>query len=527
MTMINLGNLSADDLLLINACADPTVFIRSYCHLYDNETERWIPFALWPAQAEAIRAMQAHRRLIILKPRQIGLTWCAASFVLWNAIFKPGSSTLITSIGDREAKKFLARIMGMIARLPGPVQVALACPTNEHEITLANGSTIESLPPGAGHSFAVGTVVIDEAAKMQTDKALERVLESVQPIVDKGGRLVMLSTPEKSRPNSMFNRTFEGAVAGKNNWTPLFLPWQCRPGRTQPWYDQELASQTYNRGSREAALDYMHQEYPATAAEALAARTTDKRIPASWLCQCYQPLSSMPVPRDAQAIPGLVVYRVPDTNPSRPKVRYVVAGDPAEGNPNSDDSACHVLRVDNGEEVASFAGKHEPALFAGYVDRLAAWYNQASIMIERNNHGHAVLLWLKEHSRQQVMAGHDDKPGWLSSEKGKSLLYATACDLFKNRETILHSLATHTQLTSIEGATQRAPQGQHDDRAMSFVMGLQAVMMLSKHGSSYVSRMRPQDNPFHPSKVPPGVFMTDRDRMDGETYLERVRRLRL
>ena len=49
-----------------------------------------------------------------------------------------------------EAKKFLARIMGMIARLPGPVQVALACPTNEHEITLANGSTIESLPLGPG-----------------------------------------------------------------------------------------------------------------------------------------------------------------------------------------------------------------------------------------------------------------------------------------------------------------------------------------------------------------------------------------
>ena len=49
-----------------------------------------------------------------------------------------------------EAKVFLARIMGMIARLPGPVQVALACPTNEHEITLANGSTIESLPLGPG-----------------------------------------------------------------------------------------------------------------------------------------------------------------------------------------------------------------------------------------------------------------------------------------------------------------------------------------------------------------------------------------
>ena len=43
MTMINLGNLSADDLLLINACADPTVFIRSYCHLYDNERSGGYP----------------------------------------------------------------------------------------------------------------------------------------------------------------------------------------------------------------------------------------------------------------------------------------------------------------------------------------------------------------------------------------------------------------------------------------------------------------------------------------------------
>ena len=278
----NCPELLAEDLRLINACADPAAFARNYCRIYDNETERWIPFTLWPAQVEAIRAMHAHRRLIILKPRQIGLTWCAAAgLVLWNAIFKPGSSTLITSIGDREAKKVVARIMGMIERLPEPVKPVLGRPTNEHIITLANGSTIESLPPGAGHSFAVGTVVIDEAAKMETDKTLEQVLESVQPIVDQGGRLVMLSTPEKSRPNSTFNRTFEGAVAGKTNWTPLFLPWQCRPGRTQQWYDQELASQTYNRGSHEAALDYMHQEYPATAAEALAARTTDKRIPAT------------------------------------------------------------------------------------------------------------------------------------------------------------------------------------------------------------------------------------------------------
>ena len=150
----------------------------------------------------------------------------------------------------------------------------------------------------------------------------------------------------------------------------------------------------------------MHQEYPATAAEALAARTTDKRIPASWLCQCYQPLSSMPVPRDWPAIPGLVVYRVPDTNPSRPKVRYVVAGDPAEGNPNSDDSACHVLRV----------------LDAAFD---AAWAAQAGLIGER-----------------RCRKSRCERPLFSASLK-----------------------ATYRD----QQATQRAPQGQHDDRAMSFV----------------------------------------------------------
>ena len=43
------------------------------------------------------------------------------------------------------------------------------------------------------------------------------------------------------------------------------------------------------------------------------------------------------------------------------RTRYVVGADPAEGNPTSDPSALEVLDADSGEEVASLAGRYEPA----------------------------------------------------------------------------------------------------------------------------------------------------------------------
>jgi hypothetical protein len=77
------------------------------------------------------------------------------------------------------------------------------------------------------------------------------------------------------------------------------------------------------------------------------------------------------------------------------------------------------------------------------------------VLVERNNHGHAVLLWLEDNSRLWRLEGHDGNEGWLTT-KGKALLYDAAADAFREGETLLHSFATFTQLASIEGATLRA-----------------------------------------------------------------------
>jgi hypothetical protein len=223
-------------------------------------------------------------------------------------------------------------------------------------------------------------------------------------------------------------------------------------------------------------LDDLAEQYPATDTEAMAPRSFDKRLPAEWLERCYRP--SPPVRETSPAsrppaIPGLIVYGI-----ARYGQRYVIGADPAEGNPTSDESALDVMNAESGEEVATLAGRFEPATFAAHLDAVGRYYNEAPAMVERNNHGHAVLLWLRENSCLIRLIGHDGKEGWLTNTKGKSLLYDKAGSALRDGDCSIRGLDVYSQLASIEGSTQRAPEGQQDDKATAFVLALAGRDML-------------------------------------------------
>src|SRR5690606_7879275 len=96
-------------------------------------------------------------------------------------------------------------------------------------------------------------------------------------------------------------------------------------------------------------------------------------------------------PSSIPAIPGLTLYMPPVVGR-----HYVIGVDPAEGNPNSDDSVATVLDAERWEEVANIVGKVEPGLFAHFVDQVSHYYNGAAALVERNNHGHTVIRALRE-----------------------------------------------------------------------------------------------------------------------------------
>ena len=439
---------------------EPAYFLDTYGQIYDATLGAWLPFHLWPAQLEVLQAIEAQRLTIIVKARQLGLTWLVLGFALWRLLFHPAATVLLFSRRDDEAVDLLkVRLRGLYERLPKWLQVQSFVTDNDHEWHWSNGSRVLALPTTAGDSYTATLAIVDEADLVPD---LARLMSAVKPTIDGGGSMILLSRIDKSAPQSVFKRIYSAAKQKRTDWTALFLPWQARPDRDQDWYQAQAADILHRTGS----LDDLHEQYPATDVEALAPRSLDKRFAAEWLRQCYVEKDVLNVGNTAApAIPGLTVYVSP-----QPNRRYVMGADPAEGNPTSDDSALVVLDQRTGEEVATLAGRLQPSTLAAHADAIGRWYNHAQVLVERNNHGHAVTLWLRDHSRLRRLTGHDGKEGWLSNSKGKALLYNTAADIFRDGQTILHSFATFAQLASIEGSTLRAPEGEHDDRADAYAL---------------------------------------------------------
>lgn len=221
-----------------------------------------IPFTLWPAQAELLKDILTERLLLILKSRQLGISWLVLAVALWLCLYRSGRLVLVFSIGQDEANEMLRRCHAMYWRLTPALRATLPTLTkdNTEEMAWTNGSRILSLPSraNAGSSYTASLAIMDEFAKNANDA---RIYTAVKPTIDGGGKLIILSTAEGS--GNLFADLCKRAMAGAGRLAFRFLPWQARPDRDAAWYAAVEAD----------AIDssHMKQEYPATSEEAFEA----------------------------------------------------------------------------------------------------------------------------------------------------------------------------------------------------------------------------------------------------------------
>jgi len=128
------------------------------------------------------------------------------------------------------------------------------------------------------------------------------------------------------------------------------------------------------------------------------------------------------------------------------------------------------LDCTTGEQAAVFGERVEPKVLANYVDLVGTWYMRAACMIEKNNHGGTVLLWMSEHSHLHILSGLDGKPGWLTTSLSKTTMYNAVAEQMRNGEVKLHDFESMTELGMVEGNSLSAPAGLHDDLAMAFAL---------------------------------------------------------
>ena len=257
----------------------PAHFLERWGQVYDATARVWLPFGLWPAQRDVLIDLEQHRLTVILKARQLGLSWLVVGWALWLMLFQPAATVLFFSKRDQEAVHLLAfRLRGMLDRLPDWLRPGLVA-DNDHNIELANGSVGLAFPTTGGRSYTASLVVVDEADFADN---LDALLAAVKPTIDAGGRLILLSTADKSKPQSAFKRIYGAGKRGENGYRAIFLPWTARPGRSAEWYEEQKRDVL----ARTAATDDLFQEYPATDFEALAPRSLDRRFAAEWLRGC-------------------------------------------------------------------------------------------------------------------------------------------------------------------------------------------------------------------------------------------------
>ena len=142
----------------------------------------------WPWQLAALRS-QAPRALW-LAHRQAGKSRAAALLGLHSAIYQPGSTVLIVSVGQRQAQELLRHAMAAYRSLGRPIPAEAE---NALSLTLESGSRIIAVPGDQStiRGYSADLLILDEAAQVP-----DGTYDAVLPMVTATrGRILALTSP--------------------------------------------------------------------------------------------------------------------------------------------------------------------------------------------------------------------------------------------------------------------------------------------------------------------------------------------
>lgn len=245
-----------------NAETDPATFIsRTMIQSPQGGGISDVPFQLWPAQQDVLSSMRFERLLVILKARQLGMTWLACGFALWLCTQFPGQQVLVFSQGQLEANGIVDRVRYMYQQHLDRDTLPEITADNTQRIQWSNGSKIQSLPATrkAGRSFSASLVIFDEFAFMLFGSDL---FGAAKPTIDDGGMMWLISSADGQ--GTPYHQFWQRAEANLNGFKPIFLDWKARPSRGPDWRDRRI---TESFGDVVKVL----REYPESPQEAFSA----------------------------------------------------------------------------------------------------------------------------------------------------------------------------------------------------------------------------------------------------------------
>lgn len=454
-----------------------TYFCEKYGHIRHPARGK-IPFVLREAQVETVTAWLSDRYSIVLKARQIGFSTLVSNYCFWLTYFYPDRHIIMLSRTEREAAKLLQHAKYTWSFLPPWMKLlGPELSWTQKGCGMTNNSNLESMPsandPARGSTAFL--IVVDEIAFLPDS---ENAWASIEPVVDVGGRCIMLSTANGE--GNLFHTLWMGSQTktgvGKQ-FVGVFFPWWASD-RDDAWYEAKKA---------ELPEWQLAQEYPSDPEEAFLKSGRPvfdlDRLRA-------MELQDPKVGRLALLDGGYVfveeggqlsVWEFPQKGAT-----YAIGADVAFGLEHGDYSAAYVINVKTGLVAACWHGHADPDLFAENVlFHLGKWYHSCLVGIENNNHGLTTVRSLKRAGytnqfRARTLTTKKERKtdtlGWSTNHTSKPMMIDELNRALRDGGLTVQDKPTIAELrTFVREGDGKMHGSPHDDRVMALAIANQMV----------------------------------------------------
>lgn len=475
-----LSEISKDDLDLELIFTDKLYRLNNLYHIRDKDG-KVIQFKLNHEQTHYIQ--NRHHRNINLKARQLGFTTLAVIDALDDCLFNEYFEAGIIADDLDNAAKIFDKAKLAFEFLPEWLKKHREPTTDKvGEYRFQNGSVFS-----VDTSFRGGTLSrlhVSELGKISAkfpEKAKE-IVSGAFEAVPMNGYIDIESTAEGAQ-GKFYDICQTAMNKGQKKLSSLefkffFYPWWKNPeyqidadvelSRELVEYFDYLAKEqdihltiqqkNWYALKKESQKETMEQEYPSYPLEAFLASGRpffNQKLIAAKMAPIHD--------KENHELKTFIVKDMQDEDHAfavkifkKPKegMAYSVAGDPAEGLEEGDNSALTVLGKDF-EQYAAFADKVDPDLFGGLLVEVAKYYNGAVLSWESNNHGHAVEGSIKRRKYHQLYKREakeepgkelKERIGWLNTAKSKMEMLDYFKETFRDGSLVINCALTLSEM---------------------------------------------------------------------------------
>ena len=441
----------------------------------------------WTAPLRANAAQQAFeqrrgQRNIVLKARQMGLTtWAAARFFL-KTITQPGTLTLEVAHTQEAAEEIFRIVYRFLDWLPeelreGPLRTSRA---NVRQIVFteldSQYKVVSAGDRNAGRGLTVQNLHCSELARWPGDPA--EILAGLRATLAPGAEVILESTPDGV--GGCFHEEWQ--KSGETGAVRHFFPWWMERRYRAKAVDAASLTEDECRLMERHGLDreqigYRRQiraDFRGLARQEFAEDEESCFLASGEsvfeLAAIEERLGTAPEPLERRRNGEMEIWLPPLKGKE-----YLVAVDPSGGGSFGDYSAVEVLEMETGLQCAEFAGHVGGLELARLVTELAAEYNQAWLVVERNNHGSGVLALADTVCGYQRIYRQGGQAGWLTTSLSRpAALGRLDAGLVEQPERFQSRklLGECRSVVRLADGGSGARAGTHDDRVMAMAIGL-------------------------------------------------------